>query len=103
LDDDPEDPIAILDLGAIDVAFENCDLLAKGDVLEGQSRSVGDHGVDECPQLGEPGHLVILNWEQGWPARVRPTLARSASALASEMGSGPRSTSTGGMVQLQNP
>ena len=45
--ENPEHAVAVVDLGALDAAFQHGDLLAKGDVLESESRSIGDQCVDE--------------------------------------------------------
>ncbi len=45
--EDPEDPIAVVDLCALDAASEYGDLLPKDDVLEGEPRSISEQRVDE--------------------------------------------------------
>ncbi len=44
---DPEDPIAVVDLRALHGALEYRDLLAKSEILDGQARSISDQRVDE--------------------------------------------------------
>ena len=58
--EDPEDWIAVFDLGALHAALEDDDLLAEGDVLQRESSSVSDEGIDESEEVGEPGHSDML-------------------------------------------
>ena len=58
--EDPEDPIAVLDSCPFRAALEYHDLLAKGDVLEGKSRSVSEQAVDESEEVRDPEHRDIL-------------------------------------------
>ena len=34
--------------------------------FQGESRSIRDQGLDECEEVGEPGHFVILTEDRGW-------------------------------------
>jgi hypothetical protein len=45
--------------------------LAKGDVLKGESRSIGDQRVDEHEEVRDPGHCDILTQDHNW-SRLGP-------------------------------
>ncbi len=41
-------------------------LLAKGNVLEGESRSISEQGVDEREELDDSAHRDILTRDRDW-------------------------------------
>ena len=62
--EDPEDPIAVFDLGALHAAPEYHYLLTESDVLESKSRSISEQRVDDGQQQVDPVHPHILTRER---------------------------------------